>query len=462
MAKEMIYTSPLVERYASREMVTLFSPRNRYLTWRKVWISLAEAQMELGAPISKEDIEVLKKKADLIDFSRVAQLEKIYKHDVIAHLKHFAELAGESGKVLHWGATSAFVTDNSDVILIKDALLIIKKRISHLLYYLAKKAEQYKNIATLGYTHFQPAQPTTVGKRFVLWAQDFLNDYLDLSDLIKNLKCRGAKGTTGTQASYLELFDGDREKVVALDRLVAKKIGFEEPFLLTGQTYPRKQDVVVFSLIARIAESAHKVATDIRLLQAVGEIREPFGKNQIGSSAMPYKRNPVKSERICSLARRILTDLLGFYITSANQWLERSLDDSAIRRLIIPDSLLTLDAILILLINVIKDLEVDCNNIKKRLEQNLLFLVTEKLIIKAVKKGADRVKVHEKIRNAVFKGDSLKDLVEDPEFPLNAEDIEEIVDFSELVGLAPYQVDIFLDKLKEFLEEPCEIPTVEY
>ncbi len=337
--------NPLHERYASREMAAIFSARNRFATWRRLWVALAECQRELGLAITGEQIADLKQAEGEIDLERVAELELRTRHDVVAHLRHFAELAGSGGGILHLGATSAFITDNTDVLLAREALELIRRRLASVIRGFADFAARTRATPALAYTHFQPAQLTTVGKRACLWLQDFLEDFHEVGHRLERLRCRGAKGTTGTQASFLTLFDGDGERVRRLDRRFAERLGLEA-FPVTGQTYPRKQDSQVLSALAGVAESCHKFGTDLRLLQGTGELSEPFDPDQVGSSAMAYKRNPIRAERLCGLSRRLLTDAANGPLNSSVQWLERSLDDSSSRRLVIPDSFLGADAIL--------------------------------------------------------------------------------------------------------------------
>ncbi len=445
--------NPLHERYASREMAAVFSERNRYGHWRRVWIALAEAEMELGLPIAGGQIAALREAAGEIDFDRVAEIERETRHDVVAHLRHFAEQAPEAGGILHLGATSAFVTDNTDVLLIREALQLVELRLATVISELAAFAEKTAAVPTLAYTHLQPAQLTTVGKRACLWLQDFLDDLEEVRHRLRKLRCRGAKGTTGTQASYLELFDGDHGKVVELDRLVSAKLGFTERYPITGQTYPRKQDSKVLAALAGIAESAHKLGTDLRLLQGFGELAEGFGTKQVGSSAMPYKRNPIRSERMCALARRLLTDSLNGPLTASTQWLERSLDDSANRRLVLPDSFLTADAVLTVAAHLASGLTVREEAIAARVRRELPFMVVENLMMEATARGGDRQQLHERLRGlsleahqAVARGEEnplFDRLAAEPDFPLSAAELRAIEPAS-LTGRAARQVAEFL------------------
>ena len=449
-------SNPLHERYASAEMGALFSTSHRYACWRQLWIALAEAQHELGLKISAEQLDTLRA-APPIDFDRVAELERQTRHDVVAHLRHFAEQSGDAGGILHLGATSAFITDNTDLLILRDALRVIEGRLAAVLQALAAFADRHKRVPALAYTHFQPAQLTTVGKRAALWAQEFVLDVEELRFRVDHLRCRGAKGTTGTQASYLALFQGDSSKVEELDRLVAAKLGFAASYPITGQTYPRKLDSQILSLLAGIGSSAHKVGTDLRLLQGVGELSEPFDEQQVGSSAMAYKRNPVRSERMCSLARRLISDSLNGPMTAATQWLERSLDDSANRRLVLADAFLCADAVLSLAAHIADGLRVKEQRIASRVADELPFMATEQILMEAVLRGGDRQELHERIRRysldaqAALETGSANPLVgliaADPDFHLSREEIEAWLDPATFVGRAPDQVDQYLSAI---------------
>ncbi|HEX4952952.1 MAG TPA: adenylosuccinate lyase [Thermoanaerobaculia bacterium] len=451
--------NPLHERYASREMAALFSTENRYRIWRRLWVLLAECQRELGLPITEGQIATLKTVQDQIDFARVAELERQTRHDVVAHLRHFAELAGEAGGILHLGATSAFLTDNTDVLIQRDALELVARRLVLVARGLADFARRHRDLPALAYTHFQPAQLTTVGKRACLWLQDFLMDLDEVRHRLERLRCRGVKGTTGTQASFLTLFDGDDAKVVELDRRFARRLGFASSFPVTGQTYSRKQDSQVLATLAGVAESCHKLGTDLRLLQGVGELSEPFEADQVGSSAMAYKRNPVRAERMCGLARRLITDSLNGPLNTATQWLERSLDDSANRRLVLTDALLTCDAILGLAGHLAGGLVVRPATIRARVDRELPFMATETLLMQAVKKGGDRQELHERIRRASLEAqesleaggeNSLVDrIVGDPAFRLTREEVLSWLDPQAFTGRSAAQVDEFLTQVAE-------------
>jgi adenylosuccinate lyase len=452
-------------------MAAVFSARHRFETWRRLWIVLAECQAELGLPITEAELAALRRAAPEIDLDRVAELERETRHDVVAHLRHFAERAGDAGGILHLGATSAFVTDNTDVLLAREALEILGRRLAATIRALADFARRTRAIPTLAYTHFQPAQLTTVGKRACLWLQDFVDDFEELGHRLATLRCRGAKGTTGTQASFLTLFAGDSDKVRALDRRVAERLGFAESWPVTGQTYPRKQDSRVLALLAGIGESAHKLGTDLRLLQGVGELAEPFDDTQVGSSAMAYKRNPVRAERMCGLARRLLTDSLNGPLNAATQWLERSLDDSANRRLVLPDSFLTADAVLSLAAHVASGLRLDEAAVAARVRRELPFMATETILMKAALAGGDRQALHERLRRhslAAYQevaagGDNplLDRIAADPAFGLSREEIEAAIEPQAFTGRSAEQVDELLAERVEPLLARAETAEVE-
>ena len=442
------YESPLTSRYASREMQALFSPDKKFRTWRKLWVALAESQMELGLDISKDQVDELKKNQDNINYDIAQAREKEVRHDVMSHVYAYGIQ----------GATSCFVGDNTDLIIDYEALDLIKKRLVKLISILSRFADQYKDLPTLGFTHFQPAQPTTVGKRACLWIQDFIFDLESLEDFLQRRRLRGVKGTTGTQASFLELFDGDYEKVKLLDKMVAKKMGYEDVFAVTGQTYSRKFDSQLVNILAGIAQSATKFSNDIRLLQHLKEIEEPFEKNQIGSSAMAYKRNPMRSERIASLARYIIADMINPAMTVSGQWFERTLDDSANRRISVPEAFLATDAVLNLCANVSDGLVVYPKLIGQRLMKELPFMATENIMMDAVKKGGNRQELHEKIRlhslaaaRIVKEEGGENDLVDriagDPSFGISKEEILEILRPDLYIGCAPMQVREFLENI---------------
>ncbi|HVS02128.1 MAG TPA: adenylosuccinate lyase [Thermoanaerobaculia bacterium] len=447
-------SNPLQQRYASREMAAIFADENRYRQWRRLWLELARCQRQLGLPISEEQLAALEAVADRIDFARVAEIERATRHDVVAHLRHFAELAGEAGGILHLGATSAFLTDNTDVLLQREALDLLAGRLAALAAALASFAERTAAIPCLAYTHFQPAQLTTVGKRACLWLQDALIDLREVRRVRRELRCRGVKGTTGTQASFLTLFDGDHDRVRRLDRMVAERLGFVASFPVSGQTYTRKQDSHVLQALAGIAESCHKLGTDLRLLQGVGELAEPFDRDQVGSSAMAYKRNPVRAERMCGLARRLLTDALNGPLNTATQWLERSLDDSANRRLVLGDSFLTADAVAGLAAHIAEGLVVREEVVRSRVARELPFMATETFLMEGVLRGGDRQELHERIRGhslqaqQVVEGGGDNPLVAriaaDPAFRLGREEAERLLDPRAFTGRAERQVAEFL------------------
>jgi len=449
------YTSPLAERYASRAMLELWSPQTRHGLWRRLWLALAESQRELGAAISDDAIEQMRKHLDDIDFKAVASYERRFRHDVMAHVHAFGDVAPAARPFIHLGATSAFVTDNADLILMRRGLELLRDKVLGTLRTLADFARRWRAEPTLGYTHLQPAQPTTVGKRATLWMQDLLLDLADVRYRIASLPFRGVKGATGTQASFLALFEGDHERVRRLDQLVTTRMGFAESLRVTGQTYTRKLDAQVLAVVSGIAASAAKFSGDVRMLQAFGEIEEPFGSEQIGSSAMAYKRNPMRCERMASLARFVMSLEPNANQTHSVQFFERTLDDSANRRLAIPESFLAADAILVLYEDVAAGLEVHPARIRRRLEDELPFMVTEELLLLAVRGGADRQDAHERIRRASLeaarardggspRNDMLERLAGDPMFGLTTEDIARLLDPARYVGRAPQQVDEFL------------------
>ncbi|WP_314961740.1 adenylosuccinate lyase [Peptostreptococcus stomatis] len=452
------YESPLTSRYASREMQALFSPDKKFRTWRKLWVALAESQMELGLDISQDQVDELKKNQDNINYDIAQAREKEVRHDVMSHVYAYGIQCPKAAGIIHLGATSCFVGDNTDLIIDYEALDLIKKRLVKLISILSRFADQYKDLPTLGFTHFQPAQPTTVGKRACLWIQDFIFDLESLEDFLQRRRLRGVKGTTGTQASFLELFDGDYEKVKLLDKMVVKKMGYDDVFAVTGQTYSRKLDSQLVNILAGIAQSATKFSNDIRLLQHLKEIEEPFEKNQIGSSAMAYKRNPMRSERIASLSRYIIADMINPAMTVSGQWFERTLDDSANRRISVPEAFLATDAVLNLCANVSDGLVVYPRVIEQRLMKELPFMATENIIMDAVKKGGDRQELHERIRlhslaaaRIVKEEGGENDLIDriagDPSFAISKEEILEVLRPDLYIGCAPMQVREFLENI---------------
>lgn len=465
------YQSPLSERYASKEMQYIFSPDMKFRTWRKLWIALAETEKELGLSqngepvITDEQIEEMKAHADDINYDVAKAREKQVRHDVMSHVYAFGQQCPNAAGIIHLGATSCYVGDNTDIIVMTEALRLVKKKLVNVIKALSDFAEEYKDLPTLAFTHFQPAQPTTVGKRACLWIQEFQLDLEDLDYLLSNMKLLGSKGTTGTQASFLELFDGDHATVDKIDPMIAEKMGFKACFPVSGQTYSRKVDTRVMNVLAGIAASAHKMSNDIRLLQHLKEIEEPFEKNQIGSSAMAYKRNPMRSERIASLSRYVMVDALNPAITSATQWFERTLDDSANKRLSIPEGFLAVDGILDLCLNVVDGLVVYPKVIEKRLMSELPFMATENIMMDAVKKGGNRQELHERIRELSMeagrnvkvegKENNLLELIAaDPEFNLTIEELQETMEPSKYVGRAKEQVDAYLSNhIYPILEE---------
>ena len=457
-----IYQSPLSERYASREMQYIFSPSMKFKTWRRLWIALAETEKELGLPITQEQIDELKAHAEDINFEVAKERERQVRHDVMSHVYAYGVQCPKAKGIIHLGATSCYVGDNTDLILMTEALKLIRKKLLNVLAKLAEFSKEYKELPTLAFTHFQPAQPTTVGKRATLWMQEFLLDLEDLDHVLNGMKLLGSKGTTGTQASFLELFEGRQDLVDKVDAMIAEKMGFSACYPVSGQTYSRKVDTRVANILAGIAASAHKFSNDIRLLQHLKEVEEPFEKDQIGSSAMAYKRNPMRSERIASLSRYVMVDALNPAITSAVQWFERSLDDSANKRLSIPEGFLAVDGILDLCLNVADGLVVYPKVIQKRLMSELPFMATENILMDAVKAGGDRQELHERIRGlsmeaakhvkAEGKENNLLELIAaDPAFNLTLEELQNTMDPARYVGCAPHQVDVFLEQTVNLL-----------
>ena len=458
------YVSPLSERYASKEMQYIFSPDMKFRTWRKLWIALAETEMELGLSqdgkpvITKEQIDELKAHAQDINYDVAKAREKEVRHDVMSHVYAYGQQCPKAAGIIHLGATSCYVGDNTDIIVMTDALKLVKKKLVNVLNELSSFADKYKAQPTLAFTHFQPAQPTTVGKRATLWMQEFYLDLEDLNYVLSGMKLLGSKGTTGTQASFLELFNGDQETIDKIDPMIAKKMGFQECYPVSGQTYSRKVDTRVLNVLAGIAASAHKMSNDIRLLQHLKEVEEPFEKNQIGSSAMAYKRNPMRSERIASLSRYVMIDALNPAITSATQWFERTLDDSANKRLSVPEAFLAIDGILDLCLNVVDGLVVYPKVIEKHMMSELPFMATENIMMDAVKMGGNRQELHEKIRELSMeagrnvkvegKENNLLELIAaDPAFNMSLEDLQKTMEPSRYVGRAKEQVDAFLTKV---------------
>ena len=470
------YISPLSERYASREMQYIFSQDKKFRTWRRLWIALAETEKELGLNITDEQIEELKAHQDAINYDVARKRESEVRHDVMSHVYAYGQQCPKAAGIIHLGATSCYVGDNTDIIIMREGLELIRAKLVNVIAKLKDFALKYKDLPTLAFTHFQPAQPTTVGKRATLWMQDFMMDLEDLEYVLSSLKLLGSKGTTGTQASFKELFDGDDERIDRLDGMIAEKMGFKSCYAVSGQTYSRKVDTRVVNILAGVAATAHKMSNDIRLLQHLKEVEEPFEKHQIGSSAMAYKRNPMRSERIASLARYVMVDCLNPAITSALQWFERTLDDSANKRLSIPEAFLATDGILDLVLNVTDGLVVYEKVINKHLMAELPFMATENIMMDCVKAGGNRQELHERIRVLSMEaGEHVKregrenDLLEliaaDPAFNVSLEELKSNLDPSKYVGRAPYQVDMFiknevdpvLDKNKELLGLKADI-----
>ena len=470
------YVSPLSERYASKEMQYIFSPDMKFRTWRRLWIALAETEKELGLNITQEQIDELKAHAEDINYDVAKERERQVRHDVMSHVYAYGVQCPKAKGIIHLGATSCYVGDNTDIIVMTEALKLVKKKLVNVIAELSAFADKYKDQPTLAFTHFQPAQPTTAGKRATLWTQEFLLDLEDLEYVLGTMKLLGSKGTTGTQASFLELFDGDQETIDKIDPMIAEKMGFKECYPVSGQTYSRKVDTRVANILAGIAASAHKMSNDIRLLQHLKEVEEPFEKSQIGSSAMAYKRNPMRSERIASLSRYVMVDALNPAITSATQWFERTLDDSANKRLSIPEGFLAIDGILDLCLNVVDGLVVYPKVIEKHMMAELPFMATENIMMDAVKAGGDRQELHERIRELSMeagktvkvegKDNNLLELIAaDPAFNLSLEDLQRSMDPKKYIGRAKEQTERFvntvvqpiLDSHKELLGVKAEI-----
>ena len=470
------YVSPLSERYASKEMQYIFSPDMKFRTWRRLWIALAETEKELGLNITQEQIDELKAHAEDINYDVAKERERQVRHDVMSHVYAYGVQCPKAKGIIHLGATSCYVGDNTDIIVMTEALKLVKKKLVNVIAELSAFADKYKDQPTLAFTHFQPAQPTTVGKRATLWTQEFLLDLEDLEYVLGTMKLLGSKGTTGTQASFLELFDGDQETIDKIDPMIAEKMGFKECYPVSGQTYSRKVDTRVANILAGIAASAHKMSNDIRLLQHLKEVEEPFEKSQIGSSAMAYKRNPMRSERIASLSRYVMVDALNPAITSATQWFERTLDDSANKRLSIPEGFLAIDGILDLCLNVVDGLVVYPKVIEKHMMAELPFMATENIMMDAVKAGGDRQELHERIRELSMEAgktvkvegtdNNLLELIAaDPAFNLSLEDLQRSMDPKKYIGRAKEQTERFvntvvqpiLDSHKELLGVKAEI-----
>ena len=452
-----LYNSPLNSRYASKEMSFIFSDDMKFSTWRKLWVALAEGERSLGINITEEQINELKANINNINYDEARKREKEVRHDVMSHVYAYGLQCPNAKGIIHLGATSCYVGDNTDIIIMRDALLLIKKKLITVLNHLSNFAMKYKDMPTLGFTHFQPAQLTTVGKRATLWMQDLVIDIENIDFVLAKLKLRGVKGTTGTQASFMNLFEGDEEKIKSLDTYVAEKMGFEKSYGVTGQTYPRKIDSIILNTLSEVAQSAYKFSNDLRLLQSIKEIEEPFEKHQIGSSAMAYKRNPMRSERISSLSRIVIVNALNPAITAATQWFERTLDDSANKRISVPEAFLALDGVLNLYINIAESMVVYDKVIAKHVNEELPFMATENIMMECTKRGCDRQELHERIREHSMaaakrvKGEGLSnDLIErimaDDYFKLTKEEILDIIDPLKFIGRAPSQVVEFIDE----------------
>ena len=455
------YESPLSSRYASDYMLELFSSDTRYQTWRRLWVSLAKAEMKLGLPITQAQVDELSAHITDIDYECVSRREKEVRHDVMAHIYAYGKAAPTAAGIIHLGATSCYVTDNADLIIYRDALKYLRSELLGVLANLSKFAEKYKDLPTLGYTHYQPAQLVTVGKRAALWMQDFLSDLKEIDFAIENIRFLGCRGTTGTEASFVDLFDGDTKKADELNRMIAADFGFDECFDVVGQTYPRKVDSRILNALSSLAQSCYRMANDIRLLQHDRQVEEPFEKNQIGSSAMAYKRNPMRSERICSLARYLIADAMNAPMTASVQWLERTLDDSANRRISLPEGFLCADAILRLAQNVTDGLRVNKKVIEKAVKEYLPFIATENLMMEAVKRGGDRQEIHEIIRRCSMEAtEKMKDgeecdlserIAAEKKFGLTEAEMKKLLDPALYIGRCSEQVTAFLEKIKPLL-----------
>ena len=455
------YESPLSSRYASKYMLELFSSDMRYRTWRRLWVSLAKAEMKLGLPVTAEQVSDLENNIENIDYECVSKREKEVRHDVMAHVYAYGKVAPSAAGIIHLGATSCYVTDNADLIIYRDGLLYLRKELLKVIANLSEFAEKYKALPTLGYTHYQPAQLVTVGKRATLWMQECLSDLNEIDFAIENIKFLGCRGTTGTEASFVDLFEGNTSKIDEMNRMIASDFGFDECFDVCGQTYPRKVDSRILNALSSVAQSCYRMANDIRLLQHDRQLEEPFEKNQIGSSAMAYKRNPMRSERICSLARYLMADAMNAPMTASTQWLERTLDDSANRRISMPEGFLCADAILRLAQNVTDGLHVNEKIVEKTVKEYLPFIATENLMMEAVKKGGNRQQLHETIRKCSMEAtakmkngeecDLLSRLAAEKEFGLTEEEMNTLLTPSAYIGRCSEQVDAFLGKIKPLL-----------
>ena len=456
------YESPLASRYASEYMLKLFSSDTRYQTWRRLWVSLAKAEMAIGLPVTKEQVDELSAHIADIDYECVSQREKEVRHDVMAHVYAYGQVAPPAAGIIHLGATSCYVTDNADLIIYRDALTYLRSELLGVLANLSEFAEKYKELPTLGYTHYQPAQLVTVGKRATLWMQDFLSDLKEIDFAIENIKFLGCRGTTGTEASFVDLFEGDTKKIDEMNHMIATDFGFDECFDVAGQTYPRKVDSRILNALSSVAQSCYRMANDIRLLQHDRQVEEPFEKNQIGSSAMAYKRNPMRSERICSLARYLMADAMNAPMTASTQWLERTLDDSANRRISLPEGFLCCDAILRLAQNVTNGLHVNEKIIEKTVKEYLPFIATENLMMEAVKHGGDRQEIHDIIRRCSMEAtarmkngeecDLLTRLAAEKKFGLTEAEMTKLLNPSLYIGRCPEQVSAFVNKIRPLLQ----------